>query len=418
MKRNLWTEKDKACKKYIWMGVIYLLNVGLFIWSIKNYCSWESCFLYLLGISVGFSFFHNMTDVNFYTGITFIINIAGILMVPYIKIGKDIYFIYTLCILIIFYMITRRRIKTECNMIERKLFDKTRFDHIKDGILVFRYEDLTVIEYNDTINSFLQEKELIGKCIDEIFQESIAMTMHQTQLKNYFKNGNEKVILQNKKLGSKWVDLNLKIFYVFDKKYLLLCISDVSAHKEDKENIEYLAYHDCLTNLPNRRYGNEKLKCILEKARDEKTMVGVMFIDLDKFKFANDLLGHAAGDELLKKVAKRIQQSIRKNDLVVRIGGDEFMILMDGFCFEDEVIQIADRILNVFSKPFFIKKREIYVTCSIGISIFPHHGATMENLLEQADIAMYEAKNNGRNNYKIYNKKMEQNILIQKTVHF
>ncbi len=402
----------------MWRGIVYLSNVLLFMWNIKNYFSWESSFLYLLGIAIGFSFFHYMKDVNLYTCITLMMNIIGILIVPYIEVGKASYFMYTLCILIIFFMITRRRIQTECSTIERKLFEKTRFDHIKDGILVCRYEDLKVIEYNDTIYSFLQKKELIGKCIHEIFDESITMTITQEKLKHYFENAKKEVIFQNKKLGSKWVDLTMKIFDVFDQKYLLLCISDVSAHRKYKEDVEYLAYHDDLTNLPNRRYGNEKLKSILERAKTEKTMLGVMFIDLDKFKFANDLLGHAAGDELLKKVAKRMQQSIRKNDLVVRIGGDEFMVLVDGFYLKDEVIQIADRILGTFSKAFCIKNREVFVTCSIGISIFPDHGINIEEILERADIAMYEAKNNGRNNYKIYDEKMDENILIQKTVHF
>lgn len=182
--------------------------------------------------------------------------------------------------------------------------------------------------------------------------------------------------------------------------------------KKKEEIIKNLAYHDTVTNLPNRRFGKELLQSAIDNACKNKYMVGVMFIDLDKFKYANDTFGHDAGDQLLITVAKRLKNSIREKDSVARIGGDEFMIILDQLSSLNDLSYIPDKILKSFSEPFNINNKEIPITCSVGIAIYPQHGSNIETLLKNADIAMYQVKENGRNNYKFFTETFYDDIKL------
>ncbi|OLS33420.1 bifunctional diguanylate cyclase/phosphodiesterase [Bacillus sp. MRMR6] len=182
-------------------------------------------------------------------------------------------------------------------------------------------------------------------------------------------------------------------------------ILDITERKVTDEKIIYLAYHDDLTGLPNRKFFNEHLATTIKKAslNDKLTL---LFIDLDQFKYVNDSLGHNIGDQLLNEVGKRIRNCVRNKDMVARHAGDEFIILLENVS-KHESDDIADRILSSLAAPFFIKEHEIFISASIGISIYPTDGRDSATLIKNADVAMYNAKDYGKNNYKYYSLDIE-----------
>jgi len=163
-----------------------------------------------------------------------------------------------------------------------------------------------------------------------------------------------------------------------------------------------MAHHDALTGLPNRALFLELIRFELEESRRSRKKMGLLFLDLDRFKGVNDSLGHEAGDELLKTVAVRLGSAIRKSDTVARIGGDEFSILLAGITRPEDIAEIVRKILDAFGKPCVIAGREFHITTSMGISVYPDDSDEIDILFRYADIALYRAKNRGRNTFEFY----------------
>ena len=185
---------------------------------------------------------------------------------------------------------------------------------------------------------------------------------------------------------------------------------DAADKKSSEEKIRRLAYFDALTGIPNRSLFNERLENTIQGAELENSSAAVLFLDLDRFKPVNDSLGHAAGDQLLKCVAARLQESIREEDTVARMGGDEFAIVLSNLesveAAEEVVVQTATRIISRFVQPFLIEGREVFTSASIGVAVFPCDGTAGDELLRNADMAMYSAKKLGKNNYQFYDQVM------------
>lgn len=173
------------------------------------------------------------------------------------------------------------------------------------------------------------------------------------------------------------------------------------------EDLEYLAYHDALTTLPNRTMFSQILNRGIRQAHRRNTRLAVLFLDLDGFKNINDTLGHNAGDLLLQEVGTRVKRSLRDSDIVARLGGDEFVVLLEEVSQSRPVRTVADKILSAIVKPFRIVGQEVSVTVSIGISIYPDDGKDQPSLMKAADIAMYRAKVQGKNNYQFYFEKTD-----------
>ncbi|MEA2164631.1 MAG: hypothetical protein QOK37_2758 [Thermoanaerobaculia bacterium] len=186
---------------------------------------------------------------------------------------------------------------------------------------------------------------------------------------------------------------------------------DVTERKRVEEHIEYQAYHDALTGLPNRRLFRDRLTVALAHARRLKHPLAVMFLDLDQFKIVNDTLGHSAGDELLKTVATRLQAALREEDSVARMGGDEFTVLLADLKTTDDAAKIAQKVLDTVAQSMIIDETELFLTTSIGMAIFPTDGDTAETLLANADRAMYRAKDAGRNSYQMFTPAMNSRAL-------
>jgi diguanylate cyclase (GGDEF)-like protein/PAS domain S-box-containing protein len=183
---------------------------------------------------------------------------------------------------------------------------------------------------------------------------------------------------------------------------------DISDRKQSEELRRYHLYHDQLTNLPNRALFSDRLQIALGQARRKNQQLAVMFLDIDRFKMINDLLGHLAGDELLQKVAQRLKDSLREGDTLARISGDEFTLLAPDIDGIDAAGIICRKIQSVFDQPFQIHGQTVRVTFSIGYAVYPHHGQTREMLLRNADLAMYQIKGKGRNGYCCFTEEMNK----------
>ncbi len=187
-----------------------------------------------------------------------------------------------------------------------------------------------------------------------------------------------------------------------DEKKLLMFVEDITKQKFDELQLAHLATHDMLTSLPNRTLFFDRLKIALASAQRFNQQLAVMLFDLDKFKEVNDKLGHKVGDELLIIVGERVTGVLRQSDSLARMGGDEFLVLLTNMSQIGDADMVAKRILDVFQKPFNIEGNTLYVTTSIGVAIYPDDGENGDVLIKCADIAMYEAKQSGRNAYRRY----------------
>jgi diguanylate cyclase (GGDEF)-like protein/PAS domain S-box-containing protein len=179
---------------------------------------------------------------------------------------------------------------------------------------------------------------------------------------------------------------------------------------EKQQHLDHLAHHDQLTDLPNRLYLAAHLPYTLEDARRTSRMVAILFLDLDRFKHINDSRGHETGDELLKAVSQRLREATRSEDMIVRMGGDEFIVVMKDLQKFELVNETTERITEALSSPFDVNGRQLETTVSIGVSVFPRDGADMGELLRHSDTAMYQAKDRGRNNCQVFNPTMDRRL--------
>lgn len=189
------------------------------------------------------------------------------------------------------------------------------------------------------------------------------------------------------------------------------CLRNVTELREKQLQLLHQANHDSLTDLPNRSFILESLKHEIINANRRKNQVSILFIDLDDFKKINDSIGHEEGDKFLVDISKRIKSVLRSDDILGRLGGDEFIIILKNFSAKKEIKEIYERIPNIFQEPFPIRGNGYIISCSIGMSTFPKDGKTPEELIRKADMAMYQAKKNGKKNIYFYSDVLEKDII-------
>ncbi|WP_419812491.1 putative bifunctional diguanylate cyclase/phosphodiesterase [Bacterioplanoides sp.] len=184
---------------------------------------------------------------------------------------------------------------------------------------------------------------------------------------------------------------------------------DITLQRQSEENLQHIAYHDPLTNLPNRLRLAERLDYALQLSKRDSELLAVIFLDLDRFKHINDTLGHAIGDVLLKDVAQRLRESVRESDICARLGGDEFVVVLTQMNSRVEIEKKCQQLLETIAKPYQLQSHQVTVFTSAGISYFPDHAATPDQLIRDADSALQAAKGEGRNRYYVFREELSQN---------
>ncbi|RBW69832.1 sensor domain-containing diguanylate cyclase [Bacillus taeanensis] len=281
------------------------------------------------------------------------------------------------------------------------------------------YANSTTVDLLEAEN----DRELIGKSLLYFVHPSSLLTLCDFFKKYTNEEGFDSVIrseMKFKTLTNNVIDVELTSIPMQYKGQTAreIVIRNITDKKVKEELIQFIAYHDPLTNLPNRRFFEETLTQTLTDAKYTQSMLAVLFIDLDGFKQVNDTLGHHSGDLLLKDMAKRLVKCVRKSDTVSRLGGDEFTILLPNTD-KKFVLQIAQRIIKALENPVLIEGKSVQVSPSIGISWCDSNKTkhkTCQTLIKQADSAMYYVKQHGKNNFFIYDESFDQNSKKESTV--
>ena len=292
-----------------------------------------------------------------------------------------------------------------------------RTDQIFEGIvetirepLLVLDRDLRVVTASRSFYEFFKVKpeETVGQLIydlgDKQWDISKLRELLETILPQQIAFDNYEVEHDFVTIGRRTLLLNARQIEreVGKERIILLAIEDITERKKYEEKIQQMAFYDSLTGLPNRKLFSDRLGIVLAQAKRNKKKVGIVMLDLDNFKDVNDTLGHDVGDTLLKAVAERLSGTLRKSDTVARFGGDEFVLIFPDMEIIEEAIQVVQKIIDRFHKPFLIDTHQLVVTTSIGIAVYPKDGMDEEILMKNADIAMYQAKQAGRARYQLY----------------
>ena len=283
----------------------------------------------------------------------------------------------------------------------------TVFLTMDEAVMVTNMDNL-IISVNPafTVITGYAASEVIGKNPRLLASGSHGADYYQQMREQLANDGNWHGEIRNRRKSGKLFVEWLSIKQVRDGQGLpthyVSVFSDISERKADEERMQHLAHFDVLTGLPNRALFSDRLRQTLAKARRDKTRIALMFIDLDKFKPVNDLLGHHVGDLLLKAVAARLAECVRRaSDTVGRMGGDEFVVMLPEIDSVHDATVVAEKILHALGLTFEIGAHRIDISSSIGIAIFPEHGQDENALLTRADAAMYQAKQGGRNRVEV-----------------
>ncbi len=284
------------------------------------------------------------------------------------------------------------------------------FESANDAVLIFDPEGEIILEANQKALEIYgySRDELIGMSLRVMTQEVSRGDERLRQLLLEGSLQNWETVHRSK--DGRTLDLVVSASVVdYDGRPAVLSINrDVTESRRAEKQIEQLAYHDSLTGLANRVRLEERLSAAISQAKRQGHAIAILFMDLDRFKVVNDSLGHKVGDLLLQQVAARLQGMLRAGDTLARLGGDEFILLLSRIERPEDAAVVARKILELFRRPFSVAGRELFVTMSVGIGVCPYDGEDSDSLVKSADIAMYLAKQKGRDNYQFHARAIEE----------
>ena len=297
---------------------------------------------------------------------------------------------------------------------------RAAFEQSPNGILLVDADTLAVMDANPSLLGTL------GYTLEEILRLDLSRVFtdqgeNSAALLRKLRDPNPRMPLQLGQICKNGAILNVEIrghrLDLTSRHVLAFTTDDVSVRRkveaqllEKQQHLDHLAHHDQLTGLPNRHFLAAHLPTAIEEARQTCAIMAVLFLDLDRFKHINDSRGHETGDKLLKAVAQRIRATVRTEDVVVRMGGDEFIVVLKSVRSSGQVNETAGRINEALSAPVPVDGRPLVTTVSIGVSLYPRDGANMGELLRHSDTAMYQAKDRGRNNFQLFSPGMDRKL--------
>jgi diguanylate cyclase (GGDEF)-like protein/PAS domain S-box-containing protein len=294
------------------------------------------------------------------------------------------------------------------------------FEQYPYGILMVDAKTLRIIDANAALEKTVGHnlEKIRGMELIDVFKQEGA---DRKELLAKLRNPNPRVPLQLLHRAADGTVLSLETqghrVNIGNRQMLIFTTDDVTLRRrveahllEKQQHLDHLAHHDQLTGLPNRLYLAAYLPGAIDEARRTGSILAVLFLDLDRFKHINDSRGHETGDKLLKAVAQRIRETVRTEDVVVRMGGDEFIVILKDVQSQELLNETAARINEALSVPVTVDGRPLVTTVSIGVSMYPRDGADMGELLRHSDTAMYQAKDRGRNNFQLFSPGMDRKL--------
>jgi diguanylate cyclase (GGDEF)-like protein/PAS domain S-box-containing protein len=297
---------------------------------------------------------------------------------------------------------------SERKLAEEKLrLSATVLEHIADGVMVLDaygrivatnpgftqitgYTEIEALGRDSTITRSSRQDEAFYQ---RLWEDLIEHGFWRGEIWNMRKNG--EVYLESLTVSAVRDNAAMITHYV-------AVFSDITKAKESQDKLDHMAHHDPLTALPNRLLFHDRLQHALQRAGRDGAQLAILFIDLDRFKNVNDTLGHHVGDELLKQVAAALTGQLRDGDTLARLGGDEFIVLLENVAGQGGAGRVAEQLVSMFEQPFIVADYELFVTGSVGISLYPNDATDLNMLIRNADVAMYQAKARGRNGYQFY----------------
>lgn len=306
----------------------------------------------------------------------------------------------------------KERIQAEAQL---NLFAKV-FENALEGISITDVEG-TILTINKAFSDITgyTEEEAIGKNPRILKSDRHDESFYKAMWDKIIQHGHWVGEIWNRRKSGEAYPEILSISAIKNSKgettHYAAVFHDISDMKSQEELIKHQAYHDALTGLPNRALALDRLDIAIAHSKRQEDCIAVFFLDMDNFKYVNDSLGHTTGDILLQNVAARLKRLVRDQDTVARLGGDEFLIIADGLHSEQDAMDLADRLLEGFKKPFVVNDLELFVTLSIGISFYPNDGKDADTLIKNADAAMYQSKSQGKNSYNMFTSELSERAL-------
>ncbi|NDP47609.1 MAG: EAL domain-containing protein [Sulfuriferula multivorans] len=290
------------------------------------------------------------------------------------------------------------------------------FESTREGVVITDLQP-RIVSINPaytTITGYT-ETEVVGRNPSLLQSGREDLAFYRTMWNSILETGHWQGEIWNRRRSGELFPQLLTVSTVYDSDGLpsnyVGLMTDISQLKDSEARFEHLAHYDSLTKLPNRLLLQSQLKHVLESAERNKRRVAVLYIDLDRFKNINDSLGHPVGDELLEALAQRMQDKLRAEDILGRLGGDEFLLILEDLRRPDDAADVAMEMIHLLEQSFLLPSgHEVYVGASIGISLFPEDGTTSTELIQHADVALYQAKGTGRNTFSFYTPGLTQAV--------
>jgi diguanylate cyclase (GGDEF)-like protein/PAS domain S-box-containing protein len=303
---------------------------------------------------------------------------------------------------------------------------RTLIDRTSDFVLLIALPEGVVVDANATLG------HLLGESVEKLIGQSLAslglldVTGLLEQLRGDMKESDTRLETPPHSLVTEyrrdevsiWLELSYRVAMVEHVCYGVLVGRDITERKAAQDRVKFLVHHDALTGLPNVLLAQDRLQQAISLADRDHGKLALMVVDLDRFKAINDTLGHSVGDEVLIAAAKRLGECLRDTDTLCRQGGDEFLILLPNLADPDASVVFLAKLMLGFLAPFQVDGKDLTMTISVGVSIYPDDGRDFDTLLKRADMAMYRAKDDGRNTYRFFNKDMNEDVQERLTIHF
>ncbi|WP_245589192.1 putative bifunctional diguanylate cyclase/phosphodiesterase [Chitinimonas koreensis] len=285
------------------------------------------------------------------------------------------------------------------------------FESASEGILITD-ADNRIVAVNPAFTRITgyEAQQAVGRLSRMLAGQGSRAELNREMLDHLAQDGHWQGEMRDRRADGSWYPVWMSISAVRDQGGRIInyvgVFTDYTSRKEAETRLHYLANHDGLTGLLNRSGLLTELEAEIRRARESHSLLAVLFLDLDRFKAINDTLGHGAGDRLLVAATERLRHHLKTRDLVARLGGDEFTVVLENLPSVDVAAEVAERIGQAMAQAFVIENQEMFVTASIGVAIYPGDGADAQTLLKNADVAMYRAKERGKNTYQFFSKEM------------